>query len=46
MTGRTLDDLNCDILLFIATQTEHEQLKEGARELGLPFEEREDARVG
>ena len=41
-----MDELNCDILLFFATQTEREQLQIGAKELGIPFEERNDSRVG
>jgi len=46
MTDNALDDLKCEILLFFATQTEREQLEKGAAELELPFEERNDARVG
>ncbi len=46
MTDNSVDDLTCDILLFFATQTEREQLESGATELGLPFAERNDARVG
>jgi len=46
MTGNAVDELKCDILLFFATQTEREQLEKGAGELGIPFEERYDARVG
>ena len=46
MTLDAVDDLKCDILLFFTTQTEREQLEEGARELGISFEERNDARVG
>ena len=41
-----MDELICDILLFFATVTEFEQLKAGAAELGIPFDERDDARVG
>jgi adenosylhomocysteine nucleosidase len=40
------DELACDILLFVATQSEREQLEVGAKELGLPFEEKLDERVG
>src|SRR4051794_16833247 len=32
--------LQCDILLFVATQTEEEQLLEAAAELGIQHEER------
>jgi nucleoside phosphorylase len=32
------DDFRCDILLFIATSTEEEQLKLAANSMGLPFE--------
>ncbi len=46
MTDNAVDDLKCEILLFFATQTEREQLAKGAIELGLPFEEQNDARVG
>jgi nucleoside phosphorylase len=44
--GAQPDDLACDILLFIATQSEREQLEAGAKELGFIFEERQDRRVG
>lgn len=46
MVSGGIDDLKCDVLLFFATRTEREQLERGARELGLQFEERNDARVG
>jgi nucleoside phosphorylase len=46
MMGNAVDELKCDILIFFATQTEREQLEQGARELGISFEERDDARVG
>jgi nucleoside phosphorylase len=46
MADNATDDLKCDILLFCATQTEREQLEKGARELGISFEERNEARVG
>lgn len=46
MPDDDVDDLKCDILLFFATQTEREQLEKGATEIGLLFEERNDARVG
>src|SRR4051794_38227756 len=46
VTDNAVDDLKCDILLFFATQTEREQLERGTTEIGLPFEERNDARVG
>ena|SRR5271165_517655 len=45
-TDNAVDALKCDILLFFATQTEREQLEKGAKEIGFPFEERNDARVG
>ncbi len=41
-----MDDLKSDILLFFATQTEREQLEKGASELGISFDERNNARVG
>jgi nucleoside phosphorylase len=41
-----VNDLKCDILLFFATQAEREQLEIGATELGIRFEERNDARAG
>jgi nucleoside phosphorylase len=44
--GLESDDLTCDILLFITTQSEREQLEAGAKELGVIFEERHDARIG
>jgi adenosylhomocysteine nucleosidase len=46
MADSPIDDIKCDILLFFATQTEREQLEIGAREFGLPFEERVHADVG
>ncbi len=46
MANRAVDELKCDILLFFATQTEREQLEKGASEFGVPFEERNDARIG
>jgi len=46
MTGDAIDDLKCEILIFFATQTEREQLELGVGEFGLPFEKKEDARVG
>jgi len=46
MIDNAIDDLKCEILLFFATQTEREQLAAGAAEIGLPFEEKDDARVG
>ncbi|MBS0208524.1 MAG: nucleoside phosphorylase [Planctomycetes bacterium] len=42
----SVDDLKCDVLIFVSTQTEREQLENGARELGILFDERNDARVG
>jgi adenosylhomocysteine nucleosidase len=46
MKRKAVDELKSDILIFFATQTEREQLEKGARELEIPFEERNDARVG
>jgi hypothetical protein len=39
------DDLACEVLLFIAIQSEREQLESGAKELGFIFEERQGGRV-
>lgn len=46
MTEKPVDELKCDILLFFATQTEREQLERGASEFRVPFEKRNDPRVG
>jgi adenosylhomocysteine nucleosidase len=46
MTANAGDGLKCDILLFFSTRTEREQLERGASELGISFDERNDARIG
>ncbi len=40
------DDVQCDVLLFFATQTEEEQLRAVAGQMHIPFEKRTNEKIG